>query len=133
MFIAILFPNNANSCPRRTAPLMNLLPGRRHRGPCNEHLGALLWAIALVAAGSSRMAIADELPTATSAPVDRPGLKASEFIFKSAPFPSCHASTIAESNGQLIAAWFGGTHERHPDVGIWSSRHIDGAWTTPVE
>jgi predicted neuraminidase len=32
-----------------------------------------------------------------------------------------------------VAAWFGGTHERHPDVGIWVSRCLDGKWTTPVE
>ncbi|HKX29963.1 MAG TPA: sialidase family protein [Blastocatellia bacterium] len=62
-----------------------------------------------------------------------PGLISSEFIYETAPFPSCHASTIAESNGRLVAAWFGGTKERHPDVGIWVSRHEDGRWTAPVE
>ena len=30
----------------------------------------------------------------------------SEFIFESAPFPSCHASTIAETKSGLVAAWF---------------------------
>ncbi len=57
----------------------------------------------------------------------------SEFIFESAPFPQCHASTIAESKGEIVAAWFGGTHERHPDVGIWLSRLENGHWTAPVE
>jgi predicted neuraminidase len=33
----------------------------------------------------------------------------------------------------LIASWFGGTEEKHPDVGIWVSRHVDGKWTAPVE
>jgi predicted neuraminidase len=33
----------------------------------------------------------------------------------------------------LVAAWFGGTGERHPDVGIWVSRHEGGTWTAPVE
>ena len=33
----------------------------------------------------------------------------------------------------LVAAWFGGTRERDPDVGIWVSRHVDGHWTPPVE
>jgi predicted neuraminidase len=56
----------------------------------------------------------------------------SEFLYESAPFPSCHASTIAETPAGLVAAWFGGTHEKHPDVEIWVSRHIDGAWTPPV-
>ncbi|MEW6130332.1 MAG: sialidase family protein [Acidobacteriota bacterium] len=62
-----------------------------------------------------------------------PGLIKSEFIYETAPFPECHASTIAESNGKLIAAWFGGTKEKHPDVGIWVSRFENGKWTIPVE
>jgi len=57
----------------------------------------------------------------------------SEFIFETAPFPSCHASTIAESKVGLVAAWFGGTREKNEDVGIWSSRYENGAWTAPVE
>ncbi|SPE61520.1 putative neuraminidase (Sialidase) [Verrucomicrobia bacterium] len=62
------------------------------------------------------------------------GLMKSEFIFETAPFPSCHASTIAETEpGELVAAWFGGTRERHPDVGIWVSRHVSGKWAAPKE
>jgi predicted neuraminidase len=56
----------------------------------------------------------------------------SEFIFTSAPFPSCHASTIAETKAGLVAAWFGGTAEGNPDVSIYVSRHVQGAWTTPA-
>ena len=53
----------------------------------------------------------------------------SQFIYESAPYPSCHASTIAENrDGQLVAAWFGGTHERNPDVCIWFARMVDGKW-----
>ncbi len=62
-----------------------------------------------------------------------PGIIKSEFIYESAPFPECHASTIAQSKGTLIVAWFGGTKEKHPDVGIWLSRFENGQWTTPVE
>jgi predicted neuraminidase len=61
------------------------------------------------------------------------GLVMSEFIYETAPFPECHASTIAEPPGGLVAAWFGGTRERSPDVGIWLSRQEDGKWTSPVE
>jgi predicted neuraminidase len=60
----------------------------------------------------------------------------SEFIFQpgSAPFPSCHASTIvALKGGDLMAAWFGGTAERAPDVAIWGSRRVNGKWSAPVE
>ncbi|HEV2438042.1 MAG TPA: sialidase family protein [Verrucomicrobiae bacterium] len=62
-----------------------------------------------------------------------PGLVKSEFIFTNAPFPSCHASTLAETREGLVAAWFGGTRERNPDVGIWLSRDVNGQWTPPVE
>lgn len=57
----------------------------------------------------------------------------SEFIYESAPFPSCHASTIAETPAGLVAAWFGGTREKHPDVGIWVSRLEGSQWTAPEE
>ena len=56
-----------------------------------------------------------------------------EFVFESAPFPQCHASTIVETKEGLVAAWFGGKHEKSPDVGIWLSRQIAGKWTAPVE
>lgn len=62
-----------------------------------------------------------------------PGLIEQEFIYDTAPFPSCHASTIVETPAGLVAAWFGGTHERHPDVGIWVSRHGADGWSAPVE
>ena len=57
-----------------------------------------------------------------------------EFIYEKAPYPSCHASTIVETDKrELVAAWFGGTHEKHPDVGIWVSRYEKNAWTPSVE
>ena len=52
-----------------------------------------------------------------------------EFIFERAPFASCHASTIAESGGGLVAAWFGGSREGSPDVRIWVSRFAGGRWS----
>lgn len=59
-----------------------------------------------------------------------------EFIYERAPYPSCHASTIVETaGGDLVAAWFGGTAEKNPDVGIWVAR-LDPAtrrWTSGVE
>lgn len=72
--------------------------------------------------------------TATSiARAQQPGVAQTEFIFESAPFPQCHASTIVETNDALVCAWFGGTREGAPDVGIWLSRNTDGKWTEPVE
>ena len=61
------------------------------------------------------------------------GVIKSEFIYETAPPPSCHASTIVETKNGLVAAWFGGTGEGNPDVGIWVSRLEDNHWTKPVE
>lgn len=57
----------------------------------------------------------------------------SEFIYETAPFPSCHASTIVEVKGGLLAAWFGGTDEKNPDVGIWTSRFDGKNWSSVKE
>src|SRR5262245_33607448 len=72
---------------------------------------------------------------ATSVAEDKkpPGLVRVEFIYEKAPFPQCHASTMAEVPGGLVAAWFGGTYEKHRDVGIWVSRHDGKAWSKPAE
>ncbi len=62
------------------------------------------------------------------------GAPQSEFIFESAPFASCHASTVVElRNGDLMSAWFGGSAEGNPDVAIWAARRTGGHWTAPVE
>ena len=63
------------------------------------------------------------------------GVVVAEQIFEIAnkPTKECHASTIVETPTGLVAAWFAGTRERHPDVGIWVSRQVEGNWTKPVE
>jgi predicted neuraminidase len=61
-----------------------------------------------------------------------PAQASQQFIFTSAPFPSAHASTIVElSNGDLLAAWFGGTAEGSPDTAIWASRRTANQWSAP--
>ena len=64
-----------------------------------------------------------------------PAIVSGEFVYEiwKAPTPQCHASTVEESQGIVIAAWFGGTEEKNDDVGIWISRKIEGVWTNPVE
>jgi predicted neuraminidase len=63
----------------------------------------------------------------------RDGVVEAEFLFETAPFVSCHASTIAGTPRGLVAAWFGGTAEGRPDVGIWVARHRGGRWSEPTE
>lgn len=81
----------------------------------------------------SLLALITVLAIVSLAQSNAPGVIKSEFIYETAPFPECHASTIAESKGKLVAAWFGGAKEGKPDVGIWVSRLENGKWTTPVE
>jgi predicted neuraminidase len=80
--------------------------------------------------------LAASIATVKSMPVSQPGengVLAAEFIYQldGRPTPECHASTIAETSDGLIAAWFGGKHENHPDVGIWLSRHDGQSWSVP--
>ena len=58
------------------------------------------------------------------------GVVSEMLINRDAPYPESHAATVAETgDGTIVAAWFGGTKERNPDVCIWFSRLIDGKWT----
>lgn len=70
-------------------------------------------------------------PAAVAA--EQPGIVSREFIYEKSSFAECHASTIEETPAGLIAAWFGGTEEKHADVGIWVSRRIEGRWSDSVE
>lgn len=56
-----------------------------------------------------------------------------EFLFETGRyFASCHAATVVETQeGDLLCAWFAGTHEGHPDVAIWMARRHNGAWNEP--
>jgi predicted neuraminidase len=57
-----------------------------------------------------------------------------EFISDRMPTASCHASTIVElANGDLLAAWFGGTKEGAADVAIWMSRRTSAGCSDPRE
>lgn len=48
------------------------------------------------------------------------------------PFAQCHASTVAQTaNGRFVVAWFGGTHEKHPDTAIWCADRFEGRWSPP--
>ncbi len=73
------------------------------------------------------------LPKYDAEVAGKPGLLHEEFVFTDVPFPQCHASTLEETKDGLVVAWFGGTHEKHQDVGIWFSRQTSGGWTQPVE
>jgi predicted neuraminidase len=86
-----------------------------------------MYATALLAA----LAAADPVPAG-------PRLEGQEFVYESAPFPECHASTLVElPGGAVLAAWFGGTEEGSRDVAIWASRRspdkAPGPWSPPKQ
>jgi predicted neuraminidase len=58
---------------------------------------------------------------------------ADSFIFSSTPHAMNHASTIAASGNRLVAAWFGGSLESRPDVGILVSLNNGNGWSPPIE
>ena len=63
-----------------------------------------------------------------------PAVVSEGFIYETAPYPQCHASTLVQTTGgTVVAAWFGGLREKDPGVGIWVSRRVDGIWTPGVE
>ncbi len=83
----------------------------------------------------SGWALAQDLAIPELAKVGAGGLLKSELIYAldNKPTPQCHASTIEEIEGGLIAAWFGGKHEKNNDVGIWVSQNVKEKWSYPIE
>jgi predicted neuraminidase len=74
------------------------------------------------------------LPCGPVSGADAPSaIVGSELVFEHAPFRSAHASTIVETRDGLLCAWFGGTAEGDPDVGIWVSRRGEDGWSAPAE
>ncbi len=55
------------------------------------------------------------------------------YALENRPTPQVHASTLVETPSGMVAAFFAGTREKHPDVGIRVSRLENGTWTRPEE
>lgn len=60
-------------------------------------------------------------------------VKNHQHIFMSeTKFRQCHASTVCIlPDGMVGVAWFGGEHEKAPDVAIWFARREGGVWEEP--
>ena len=68
-------------------------------------------------------------------PTSHPAIMKDEFLYEKTFFPEAHASTIVETKkGDLVAAYFGGTHEKDPDVCIYVNIKKKGSnkWSTPI-
>jgi len=95
-----------------------------------QHLNSRLL---LAGAFLVRLALVAEPEAVAAEASKQPAIVKAEFIYETASFPACHASTIVEAGGTLIAAWFGGTREGNSDVGVWLSREENGKWSPPME
>jgi predicted neuraminidase len=103
------------------------IAGRVVPAPGARILAPLLAAVLLAAGCQYRGS-----PASTDPLGAQPGIVGRELICPPGRFPMCHASTIAESDGGLVAAWFAGSHEGWDDVAIWMSRQEPGGtWSAP--
>ena len=75
------------------------------------------------------------LPTICLAQITTQTLVTRDFVFgDDRPFRECHASTLLRlDDGSFLIAWFGGTKEKNPDVGIWLSKGKPGNWLAPQQ
>lgn len=57
-----------------------------------------------------------------------------DFVFgDDREFAQCHASTVVQTaDNSILCAWFGGTEEKDPDVGVWMSAFRGESWSKPV-
>lgn len=97
--------------------------------PCNTTADVCLPDGTVKTVGSGSYDFSTDIPTAHKAIVK------DEFLYDHTYFPEAHASTIVElKNGDLVAGYFGGTHERDPDVCIWVNIKKKGshAWSQPI-
>jgi alpha-L-rhamnosidase len=60
-------------------------------------------------------------------------VRSSQFVYDTASFASCHASTIVETPKGIMTAWFGGKFEGDKDVNIYASWFVDNAWSEPFQ
>ena len=99
------------------------------RIPCNTTADICLPDGTTKTIGSGSYHFSCDIPTSS------PAITKDEFLYEQAPFPQCHAATIVETKkGDLVATYFGGKHERNPDVCIWVSIKKKGSdtWSKPI-
>ena len=97
--------------------------------PCNTTADVYLPNGTVKTIGSGTYDFSVDIPTAHKAIVK------DEFLYEHTFFPEAHASTIVETKkGDLVAAYFGGTHERDPDVCIYVNIKKKGSetWSAPI-
>ena len=97
--------------------------------PCNTTADVYLPDGTTKTVGSGAYHFSVDIPTAS------PAITKDEFLYEQASFPQCHSASIVETRkGDLVATYFGGKHERNPDVCIWVSIKKKGSttWSAPI-
>ena len=97
--------------------------------PCNTSATVCLPDGTTKEVGSGKYHFSCDIPTHHEA------ILKDQFLYEHTYFPEAHASTIVETKkGDLVSAYFGGTHEKDPDVCIWVNIKKKGsdAWSAPV-
>ena len=97
--------------------------------PCNTTATVCLPDGTTKEVGSGKYHFSCDIPTHHEA------ILKDQFLYEHTYFPEAHASTIVElKNGDLVAGYFGGTHEKDPDVCIWVNIKEKGSdtWSTPI-
>ncbi|MCH5306602.1 MAG: family 78 glycoside hydrolase catalytic domain [Prevotella sp.] len=97
--------------------------------PCNTTADIYLPDGRVEKVGSGKYHFSCTIPTA------HPAITKDEFLYEQATFPQCHSASIVETKkGDLVATYFGGTHERNPDVCIYVSikKKGEAEWSKPI-
>ena len=97
--------------------------------PCNTTAEVHLPDGTVKTVGSGSYDFSVDIPTSS------PAIVKDEFLYEHTFFPEAHASTIVETRqGDLVSAYFGGTHERDPDVCIYVNvkKKGDKTWSKPI-
>ena len=97
--------------------------------PCNTTADVHLPDGTVKTLGSGSYDFSVDIPTADAA------ILKDQFLYEHTFFPEAHASTIVETKkGDLVAGYFGGTHERDPDVCIYINIKKKGSdtWSEPI-
>lgn len=97
--------------------------------PCNTTADVCLPDGTVKTVGSGSYDFSIDIPTTS------PAIVKDQFLYDHTYFPEAHASTIVEmKNGDLVAGYFGGTHERDPDVCIYVNIKKKGSdtWSAPI-
>ena len=97
--------------------------------PCNTTADVCLPNGETKTVGSGKYHFSCDIPTR------HPAIVKDEFLYEKADFPQCHSASIVETKkGDLVATYFGGQHERHPEVCIYVSIKKKGAqeWSKPI-